>query len=75
MRGEKLALSGLSMLIIGSPPHARGKDFKMSKETQDNRITPACAGKSGVQLNYRSHTWDHPRMRGEKISRLRAIVS
>ena len=32
-----------------------------------SRITPACAGKSGVTLQHKKVMMDHPRMCGEKF--------
>ena len=50
----------------GSPPRARGKGILRIFLLILLGITPACAGKSGVQaIRQRLHK-DHPRMRGEK---------
>ena len=51
--------------IAGSPPRVRGK---LSPETQMNdpqRITPACAGKTSLELLQAFLTEDHPRVCGE----------
>ena len=33
-------------MVMGSPPHTRGKGFEKLKKNKLNRITPAHAGKS-----------------------------
>ena len=66
MRGEKSSPVSNMICSKGSPPHARGKDIVWQEFDQDERITPACAGKS-ICYKYRSiYSRDHPRMRGEK---------
>ena len=66
MRGEKQYTGARYVPLVGSPPHARGKDFHISTSLPPYRITPACAGKSVyVQINFLT-VQDHPRMRGEK---------
>ncbi len=67
MRGEKLFHSQSCVWMVGSPPHARGKAVTTSSAVFLLRITPACAGKSFHQLNFRLIRQDHPRMRGEKL--------
>ena len=66
MRGEKARKSFKSCLMMGSPPHARGKDHEIHQAAIVRGITPACAGKSSMCLGGKSCVWDHPRMRGEK---------
>ena len=66
MRGEKCK-SGLPYRSRqGSPPHARGKVKGFVFPRRKGGITPACAGKSSCRTAQRSHSEDHPRMRGEK---------
>ena len=65
MRGED-PLNGLNMLKgTGSPPHARGRRQRSDTCPKHTRITPACAGKTGLVPDTARFTWDHPRMRGE----------
>ena len=51
---------------FGSPPHVRGKDFLLFYRLFAQRITPACAGKSGTVYSVCCTHGDHPRMCGEK---------
>ena len=51
----------------GSPPRMRGKDLLLCISTQQHRITPAYAGKSGRCCSTSKHLWDHPRVCGEKL--------
>ena len=45
LRGEKLIFFGITVLVKGSPPLARGKDNTKPRSRSFIRITPACAGK------------------------------
>ena len=64
--GEKLALPWRCSTGAGSPPRVRGKAHKVVIIVAENRITPACAGKSWRILHPRTDTRDHPRVCGEK---------
>ena len=66
MRGEKYGIPINSLILAGSPPHARGKDNIRLTDKFWPRITPACAGKSLPGFRAVAVCWDHPRMRGEK---------
>ena len=66
MGGEKRFLSTLLILMLGSPPHGRGKASGSSSCKAFARITPAWAGKSRVSSRYGHSGRDHPRMGGEK---------
>ena len=44
-RGEKPLVQGHSFLLLGSPPHTRGKGSKTLQDRRLRRITPAHAGK------------------------------
>ena len=66
MRGEKLSSMVMQTLRIGSSPHARGKVTIIAYTNAQDRIIPACAGKSWIFKIYSSNKKDHPRMRGEK---------
>ena len=66
--GEKLRMGFLRGLVLGSPPHGRGKAFSVLRRQFRFRITPAWAGKSGSIHGFGSLTQDHPRMGGEKCT-------
>ena len=64
--GEKTSARILLITSAGSPPRVRGKAYLRGNGNLQNRITPACAGKSvtdGITF-FRSE--DHPRVCGEK---------
>ena len=44
--GENLSISSCSFRVLGSPPRVRGKRVSLSACTVQDRITPACAGKT-----------------------------
>ena len=46
MRGEKVFECLCKAGDLGSPPRARGKEYKRLLRRIADRITPACAGKS-----------------------------
>ena len=46
MRGEKSSIYDKYDRIVGSSPHARGKDIRIFRACVIVRIIPACAGKS-----------------------------
>ena len=54
----------------GSPPHVRGKEKLTAEEFAAKGITPACAGKSVLQMIQFIQHGDHPRMCGEKEDEL-----
>ena len=66
MCGEKDDRSVLLVLVLGSPPHVRGKDNRRKLLCQILGITPACAGKSRYPRTPDQSLQDHPRMCGEK---------
>ena len=66
MRGEKKVIQNHCFSLLGSPPHARGKDLYMTSGACHSGITPACAGKSNLDTLVDLRGGDHPRMRGEK---------
>ena len=51
---------------LGSPPPMRGKDALPGRYNVMQRITPAHAGKSSIELSDGCHRQDHPRPCGEK---------
>ena len=66
MCGEKISTLPMRRGRLGSPPRVRGKAFSMISPISRARITPACAGKSILQLGNNFRRWDHPRVCGEK---------
>ena len=60
------------MLVLGSPPPMRGKVYKCFIIWFSVRITPAYAGKSGLQDVLPVPAEDHPRLCGEKKTIIRA---
>ena len=51
LRGEKNVWQRLTVPSLGSPPLARGKAWCGCRDDEYERITPACAGKSGISLH------------------------
>ena len=70
LRGEKDEEVDFHILAAGSPPLTRGKVYDMMIERVCSRITPAYAGKSSHICFCINTNGDHPRLRGEKMSRL-----
>ena len=70
MGGEKYTFERVVMHRGGSPPRRRGKAESRTQLQCGYRITPALAGKSReIPLHLRAAK-DHPRMGGEKITRI-----
>ena len=65
MRGEDDAAVLDDEIIVGSPPHARGRPTGFEELLNALRITPACAGKTSLTSAFARKERDHPRMRGE----------
>ena len=68
--GEKRIPAIPPMLPMGSPPRMRGKDGETIWHAAYFGITPAYAGKSRLMISSMLRTWDHPRVCGEKPSKL-----
>ncbi len=66
MGGEKFVYLSLSIFLLGSPPHGRGKAYIFSTFWGVERITPAWAGKRRPSTLGCAASGDHPRMGGEK---------
>ena len=66
MCGEKAQRARGLNLILGSPPHVRGKEDRRTHTHKTHGITPACAGKSRIHRVCTDRHRDHPRMCGEK---------
>ena len=68
--GEKMSYWISSPVMGGSPPRGRGKAFWSFCTCAAARITPAWAGKSPDPPTPPTSGGDHPRVGGEKCSRL-----
>ena len=66
--GEKSWFPPKSTGFSGSPPRVRGKGWGWRILCRMKRITPACAGKSGIWLFWCWALRDHPRVCGEKYT-------
>ena len=65
--GEKRVGSLASVGLSGSPPRVRGKACRCPPLDTNQRITPACAGKSSLRWAAIQTHGDHPRVCGEKF--------
>ena len=70
IRGEKHVARRWWGRHTGSPPHTRGKDPAGRPGRNRRGITPAYAGKRGVEKSQLVIGEDHPRIRGEKPERI-----
>ena len=68
MRGEDADPRYPFPVILGSPPHARGRQALVTTTDLFVGITPACAGKTQAPSDAHRFDADHPRMRGEDFS-------
>ena len=68
--GEKLPTRAALLLSPGSPPRMRGKVVKCCHGVCSFGITPAHAGKSGLNRILQYTGWDHPRACGEKTKKI-----
>ena len=67
--GEKVDSTFSLLIVRGSPPPMRGKVLWYRDFCPAVGITPAYAGKSRKWTEIQLHTWDHPRLCGEKANR------
>ena len=65
MRGEDWVYRISGSCPTGSPPHARGRRDWGAPVREQERITPACAGKTSDHSTEDDSQEDHPRVRGE----------
>ncbi len=70
LRGEHPRQGRLPGTPEGSPPPARGAHPVLPDVEGRPRITPACAGSTGMRLMPIRVAPDHPRLRGEHVARL-----
>ena len=66
--GKNLSSKAASQRMVGSPPRVREKPTPLTVESQDYRITPACAGKTYINFLFQDLQWDHPRVCGKNRS-------
>ena len=65
--GEKQHFPAVLGIILGSPPHGRGKVLCHDGRRHRTGITPAWAGKSRRAGRCAAASGDHPRVGGEKV--------
>ena len=68
--GEKPQWAPITLLMLGSPPHMRGKERRQYMAQLGPGITPACAGKRLRAQSGCKTLGDHPRVCGEKAARV-----
>ena len=73
MCGEKRAERKKRRSFLGSPPRVRGEVINHRIADLENRITPACAGRSVLYTDAGQIKEDHPRVCGEKLLFLRHV--
>ena len=59
----------------GSSPRARGALIREAVGGRDAGIIPACAGSTGSERRHGGLFGDHPRVRGEHLTRSRVFLS
>ena len=64
--GEQKSMSLQTCILLGSPPRVRGTDKGYPCCRMRRRITPACAGNSGIISFICNFFKDHPRVCGEQ---------
>ena len=72
--GEKKNVRLTKNSLAGSPPRMRGKAQYPVRMEGSSWITPAYAGKRSSYVNVINHTWDHPRVCGEKSFCIHSLV-
>ena len=65
MRGDHCYTGNRTYTGTGSPPHARGPHLVYAEFVINERITPACAGTTQLEIPVDLSKKDHPRMRGD----------
>ena len=71
--GEKRNITSIAAMGSGSPPRGRGKVDADSEYLDEDRITPAWAGKRSKNYRNTATDKDHPRVGGEKTSKNRVV--
>ena len=72
--GEKRKTGKTRRVVWGSPPRMRGKEGNKNLVQDEERITPAYAGKRPCLTCVLATLWDHPRVCGEKTSSPAALA-
>ena len=70
MCGENCILKVKKPNGEGSPPRVRGKLVEGANVDTENRITPACAGKTSPVIIFPNCARDHPRVCGENCCQI-----
>ena len=65
MCGKDVLMDTLYDVVRGSPPHVRERHDYPFYTSVDDRITPACAGKTVSLKSMSNYLQDHPRMCGK----------
>ena len=65
LRGKDAKLIRVTIALTGSPPLARERPYNHVIDFTERRITPACAGKTILNLCFQLVNGDHPRLRGK----------
>ena len=65
IRGEHASWAALMDFAVGSSPHTRGAQCRISRSDPARRIIPAYAGSTPAGAGLRPAPRDHPRIRGE----------
>ena len=65
--GEQPLPCAVTLTSTGSPPRVRGTVRYKQNLFIQYRITPACAGNSGLNRSAWPRRWDHPRVCGEQV--------
>ena len=69
LRGEYIVQAQIRSMELGSPPLARGILTVHAEATDEDRITPACAGNTFFLCVVGCTKRDHPRLRGEYMKK------
>ena len=70
LRGEYVFFTYSVASQSGSPPLARGIHNREKSLELYDRITPACAGNTNLQVSLMQAVRDHPRLRGEYTKKI-----
>ena len=75
MRGEDVHTNVVLLQIVGSPPHAWGRQVKKQNIMRELRFTPTCVGKTSHRTVQDQYSTVHPHMRGEDALYDRIIMN
>ena len=71
--GKDRLYRGWPIERAGSPPRVRERPLVEQGATDEERITPACAGKTLCEMNNSEFVEDHPRVCGKDCIAMRLI--